>query len=67
MKTIGKEDLLLIIPMINDRKSFDLDDFELILDRFGDDYFVVDGRFQKTRENEEMKKIRATRPAKKGG
>lgn len=58
MKVISKEDLLLLIPLIDDRKSFDLDDFELILDRFGDDYFVVDGVFTKTKESEEMCKLR---------
>lgn len=67
MKIISKEDLLLIIPMINDRESFDMEDFELILDRFGDDYFVEDGIFQKVRESKEMKQIRADHPTEKGG
>lgn len=58
MKLISKEDLLLLIPLINDRDSFSLDDFKLILDRFGDDWFVEDGRFTKTTENKEMIQIR---------
>lgn len=58
MKVISKEDLLILIPLIDDRDSFDLDDFEIILDRFGDDYFVMDGRFQKCGENKEMAEIR---------
>lgn len=58
MKIINKQDLLLLIPMINDRTSFDLEDFELILERFGDDYFVKDGQFQLISENVEMKQIR---------
>lgn len=58
MKIISKEDLLIIIPLINDRDSFDLDDFELILERFGDDCFVEDGQFVRINESEEMKQIR---------
>lgn len=67
MKIISKEDLLILIPMINDRESFSMDDFALILDRFGDDYFAEDGRFQKVKENKEMKQIRANQPTEKGG
>ena len=67
MKIISKEDLLLIIPMINDRKEFNIDDFELILERFGDDWFIHDGVFQKCKENKEMKQIRADHPTEKGG
>lgn len=58
MKIISKKDLLLLIPLITDRDSFDLDDFELILDRFGDEYYCIDGRFELVNENEEMKQIR---------
>ena len=58
MKIISKEDLLIIIPMINDRVSFDINDFKTILERFGDDYFIEDGRFTKTSESEEMRQIR---------
>jgi hypothetical protein len=58
MKIISKENLLLILPMIGDRDLFTLDDFEQILERFGDDYFVVDGQLQKTKENETVKKLR---------
>ena len=47
-----------LIPLIDDRESFDLDDFETILERFGDDYFACDGEFKKTSENKEMAKIR---------
>ena len=58
MKVISKKDLILLIPLIDDRDSFDLDDFKIILDRFGDDYYVFDGIFQKVQANEEMDKIR---------
>lgn len=59
MKVISKEDLILVISLINNRNDFDLDDFEEILDRFGDDYFIHDGMFQKIHENKEMNRIRA--------
>ena len=58
MKAISKSDLMILIPLIDDRESFELDDFETILDRFGDDYFVCDGEFKKTGENKEMADIR---------
>ena len=58
MKAISKEDLLLLIPLMSNRNTFNLNDFEEILERFGDDYFVVDGRWEKTNENETMKQIR---------
>ena len=61
MKIISKENLLFILPMISDRDSFGLDDFEQILERFGDDYFVVDGQLQKTKENEMIKKLKELR------
>lgn len=47
MKVISKEDLIILIALISDRNSYSLDDFKLLLNRFGDDYFFVDGRFVK--------------------
>jgi hypothetical protein len=67
MKVISKEDLLLIIPMINDREEFSINDFELILERFGDEWFVHDGIFQRSKESEEMKQIRTAHQTEKGG
>ena len=58
MKSISKSDLMILVPLIDDRESFDIDDFETILDRFGDDYFACDGEFKKTSENKEMADIR---------
>lgn len=58
MKIINKEDLVLLIPLITDRNCYSLATFELLLDRFGDDYFIEDGEFIKTKENEEMARIR---------
>lgn len=65
MKVISKEDLIILIPLISDCNSYSLDDFELLLNKFGDDYFIEDGQFVKTTENEEMAHIR--KEAKKGG
>ena len=67
MKVINKGDLLTIIPMINDREDFDIDDFDLLLERFGDDWYVQDGAYQLCKENEEMKQIRANRQVEMGG
>lgn len=67
MKVISKGDLLTIIPMINDREDFDIDDFELLLERFGDDWYVRDGVYQLCKENEEMKQIRVSHQPKLGG
>lgn len=58
MKVISKEDLIILIPLISDRNSYSLRDFELLLNRFGDDYFIEDGQFVKTTENAEMGRIR---------
>lgn len=58
MKIISKENLIILIPLISDRNSYSLDDFELLLNKFGDDYFIEDGQFVKTTENEEMARIR---------
>lgn len=57
MKVISKENLILIIPLIQDRKIYTIDDFELLLERFGDDYFIEDGILTLTKKNEEMLKI----------
>lgn len=65
MKVISKDDLIILIPLISDFNSYSLDDFELLLNKFGDDYFIEDGQFVKTTENEEMAHIR--KEAKKGG
>ena len=67
MKVISKSDLLTIISMINDREDFDIDDFELLLKRFGDDWYIRDGVYQLCKENEEMKQIRANRQIEMGG
>lgn len=57
MKVISKEDLMILLPYITN-KSLDLNDFESLLEGFGDDYFVEDGEFVKTKENQSMKYYR---------
>lgn len=62
MKVINHEDLIMLLTFIDvrwRRKNYDLDDFEKLLNRFGDDYFAEGNRFVKTTENEEMARIRA--------
>ena len=68
MKAINKDDLIIVLNAIKDRSTLDLDDLETILDRFGDEYFVEDGEFVKTTENQEMVAVRNVeefRPASK--
>ena len=68
MKAINRDDLIIVLTAIKDRSTLDLDDLETILDRFGDEYFVEDGEFVKTTENQEMAAVRNVeefRPASK--
>ena len=68
MKAINKNDLIIVLNAIKDRSTLDLDDLETILDRFGDEYFVEDGEFVKSTENQEMAAVRNVekfRPASK--
>ena len=68
MKAISKDDLIIVLNAIKDRSTLDLDDLETILDRFGDEYFIEDGEFVKSTENQEMAAVRNVeelRPASK--
>ena len=68
MKAINKDDLIIVLNAVKDRSTLDLDDLETILDRFGDEYFVEDGEFVKSTENQEMAAVRNVdefRPASK--
>lgn len=58
MKVIHRDDLMILIPMLDDIKHFDLDDFKRILNSFGDDYHIKDSCFVCTQENEKMRAIR---------
>ena len=56
MRLIPKKDLIVMLQRSSDYDLIDLEDFEYLLDVYGDDYFVVDGIFRMTKENEERKK-----------
>ena len=58
MKVIKHEDLKLLIPLVSDCPTWDIDDFKQLLDRFGSDYFIEGGEFVETTTNEEMAQIR---------
>lgn len=58
MKVISRKDLILLLPLLKSQKSFSIDDFERLLDIFGDDYFAEGGKLEKTTESEEMAKLR---------
>lgn len=60
MKVIQKADLMIVLYHYGDKYSFELDDFKKILDRYGDDYFLSDGRWIKTGENDDMAVLRAS-------
>ena len=68
MKAINKDDLIIVLNAVKDRSTLDLDDLKTLLDEFGDEYFIEDGAFVKTTENQEMAAVRNVeelRPASK--
>lgn len=68
MKAINKGDLIIVLNAVKDRSTLDLNDLETLLDEFGDEYFVEDGKFVKATENQEMAAVRNVeelRPASK--
>ena len=56
MRLIPKKDLIAMLQRSSDYDLIDIEDFEYLLDVYGDDYFIVDGTFRMTKENEERKK-----------
>lgn len=54
MKILEKKDLLKLIYFSSIRK-FDFRDFLSLLQRFGDDYYLLDGRWVKIEENQARK------------
>ena len=58
MKATNKDDLVIVLNAVKDRSTLDLDDLKTLLDEFGDEYFVEDGKFVKTTENQEMAAVR---------
>ena len=58
MKAINKNDLIIILNAVKDRSTLDLDDLKTLLDEFGDEYFVEDGKFVKTTESQKMAAVR---------
>ena len=68
MKAINKDDLIIVLNAIKDRSTLDLDDIRTLFNEFGYDYFIEDGRFVKSAENESMAVLRNVdefRPASK--
>ena len=54
MKVLERYDLLKLIYFSKIQK-FDLRDFDSLLDKFGDDYCLIDGKWTKVVENQERK------------
>lgn len=68
MKAINKDDLIIVLNAVKDRSTLDLDDIRTLFNEFGYDYFIEDGRFVKSSENESMAVLRNVdefRPASK--
>lgn len=68
MKAINKDDLIIVLNAVKDRSTLDLDDIRTLFNEFGYDYFIEDGRFVKSTENESMAVLRNVdefRPANK--
>ena len=68
MKAINKDDLIIVLNAIKDRSTLVLDYIITLFNEFGYDYFIEDGRFVKSAENESMAVLRNVdefRPASK--
>lgn len=68
MKAINKDDLIIVLNAIKDRSTLDLDDIRTLFNEFGYDYFIEDGKFVKSTENESMailRNVEEFRPASK--
>ena len=68
MKAINKDDLIIVLNAVKDRSTLDLDDIRTLFNEFGYDYFIEDGEFVKSTENESMAVLRNVdefRPANK--
>ena len=68
MKAINKDDLIIVLNAVKDRSILDLDDIRTLFNEFGYDYFIEDGKFVKSTENESMAVLRNVdefRPANK--
>lgn len=60
MKFISKGDLILILKLVRNTKDDEMltiKNMEYVFNRYGDDYFIEDGEFKLTTENEERKTI----------
>ena len=58
MKCINHKDLCLLIPFVKDMPSWDLSNFEDLLEKFGDDWYAEGERWELVTENKRMKEIR---------
>ena len=59
MKLIRNEDLSLALKLLNPPNMYlSNNDVTLLLEVYGDDWFVEDGRWKLTTENQKMKELR---------
>ena len=55
MKIIPKEDLIIILLNCEDT-DFSINDIEQIFETFGDDWYIIDGQFDKSKTNDKREK-----------
>lgn len=58
MKSISHKNLCMLIPLFHNMKSWELSDFERLLNKYGDDWYAEGERFELVNENKRMKEIR---------
>lgn len=58
MKSISHKDLCILIPLFHNMKSWELSDFERLLNEYGDDWYAEGERWELVTENKRMKEIR---------
>lgn len=59
MNLISKEDLQIIIDnCFPDDYTFNFDDFDNLLEKYGDEWFMVDGKFSLVEKSEPMIKLK---------
>lgn len=58
MKSISHKDLCMLIPLFTNMESWELSDFESLLDKYGDDWYAEGERWELVTENKRMKEIR---------
>ena len=57
MKIISKENLLILLQTTS-KENFTVKELTKIVEYYGDDYFLVDGKLQKTGDNRHIERLK---------